>query len=124
MGRGAKTEGVLFVVGAVLLLVGAGGFGGGGLLWFVIYSVGAVILAPLQLRGVRRDVGVTLRRLYTQQALGALLLVATGVFMAMRVFRFGLYRGNEWIVCLSVACVLELYTAFRIPSELKKEEGG
>lgn len=28
---------------------------------------------------------------------------------------------NEWIVCLSIAAVLELYTAFRIPQELDKE---
>jgi hypothetical protein len=29
---------------------------------------------------------------------------------------------NEWIVCLAVAAVLELYTAFRIPQELEKEK--
>lgn len=30
-------------------------------------------------------------------------------------------KRNEWIVCLSIAAVLELYTAFRIPQELEKE---
>ena len=27
-------------------------------------------------------------------------------------------RGNEWIACLTIAAVLELYTAFRIPPEI------
>ena len=31
-------------------------------------------------------------------------------------------KRNEWIVCLSIAAVLELYTAFRIPQELEKEK--
>ena len=30
-------------------------------------------------------------------------------------------RGNEWIACLTVAAILELYTAFRIPQEEEKE---
>ncbi len=42
--------------------------------------------------------------------------------MAMRIFDFGFARGQEWVVCLAVACVLELYTAFRIPAELEKEK--
>ena len=54
--------------------------------------------------------------------IGALLLVCTAFFMAMRIFDFGFARRQEWVVCLAVACVLELYTAFRIPAELEKEE--
>jgi hypothetical protein len=33
-----------------------------------------------------------------------------------------LTRHNEWIVALTIATVFELYTAYRIPAELKKEE--
>lgn len=29
-------------------------------------------------------------------------------------------RGNEWIACLTIAAILELYTAFRIPQEEEK----
>ena len=42
--------------------------------------------------------------------------------MIMQVGRFGFARRNEWVICLAVGCVLELYTAFRIPAELAKEE--
>ena len=33
-----------------------------------------------------------------------------------------LWHRNEWIACLSIAAVLELYTAFRIPQEEQKEK--
>ena len=56
-----------------------------------------------------------IKRLRRQQIFGAVALVFTGVLM------FTMKR-NEWIVCLSIAAVLELYTAFRIPQELEKEK--
>ena len=56
-----------------------------------------------------------LKRLRIQQIFGALALILTGAFMFTT-------RGNEWIACLTIAAVLELYTAFRIPQEEAKEE--
>jgi hypothetical protein len=50
-----------------------------------------------------------------QQVVDSLLLVVTGVLMFVM-------HHNEWIVCLTVAVVIELYTAFRIPQEYRKEE--
>ena len=44
----------------------------------------------------------------------ALALILTGAFMFTT-------RGNEWIACLTIAAILELYTAFRIPQEEEKE---
>ena len=55
------------------------------------------------------------RRLRRQQILGAVLLVFAGVLMFVP-------KHNEWVLCLTVAAILELYTAFRIPSELEKEK--
>ena len=56
-----------------------------------------------------------IRRLRRQQILGAVLLVFAGVLMFVT-------RHNEWVLCLTVAAILQLYTAFRIPSELEKEK--
>jgi drug/metabolite transporter (DMT)-like permease len=55
------------------------------------------------------------RRLRRQQILGAVLLVFAGVLMFVT-------KHNEWVLCLTIAAILELYTAFRIPSELEKEK--
>ena len=52
--------------------------------------------------------------LRVQQIFGALALILTGAFMFTT-------RGNEWIACLTIAAILELYTAFRIPQEEEKE---
>ena len=104
------------IIGAVLLLAGA-------MLqitrWELspyIYTVGAVLFAYVQVVTGRYDgKNLIIRRLRRQQIIGAALLVFAGVLM----FTF---KRNEWIVCLTIAAVLQLYTAYRIPSELKKEK--
>ena len=102
-------------VGAVLLLVGA-------MLQItrwelspVIYTLGAVMFAYVQVMSRYEGKNLIVRRLRRQQILGAVLLVFAGVLMFVT-------RHNEWLLCLTVAAILELYTAFRIPSELEKEK--
>ena len=73
-----------------------------------IYTVGAVMFGYVQVMGNRYDgKSFIVKRLRRQQ-------IFAGVLM------FTMNR-NEWIVCLSIAAILELYTAFRIPQELDKE---
>ena len=102
-------------VGAVLLLVGA-------MLQItrwelspIIYTLGAVMFAYVQVMSRYEGKNLILRRLRRQQILGAVLLVFAGVLMFVT-------KHNEWVLCLTIAAVLELYTAFRIPSELEKEK--
>ena len=102
-------------VGAVLLLVGA-------MLQItrwelspIIYTIGAVMFAYVQVMSRYEGKNLIVRRLRRQQILGAVLLVFAGVLMFVT-------RHNEWVLCLTVAAILELYTAFRIPSELEKEK--
>ena len=56
-----------------------------------------------------------LRRLRRQQLLGAVVLMLAGILMLV-------CKQNEWILCLLVGCLLQLYTAFRIPQEYEKEK--
>jgi drug/metabolite transporter (DMT)-like permease len=104
------------MIGALLVLVGA-------MLqitrWELspyIYTVGAVLFAYVQVMMGRYDgKNLIIRRLRRQQIIGAILLVFAGVLMFTS-------KRNEWIVCLTIAAVLQLYTAYRIPSELEKEK--
>lgn len=103
------------MVGAVLLLIGA-------MLQITrwefapyLYTLGAILFAYVQVMDGYDGKNLIIRRLRRQQILGAVLLVFAGVLMFVA-------RHNEWILCLTVAAVLELYTAFRIPSELEKEK--
>ena len=103
------------MTGAVLLLIGA-------MLQItrwelapVLYTIGAVLFAYVQVMSRYEGKNLIIRRLRRQQILAAVLLVFTGVLMFVT-------RHNEWVVCLTIAAILELYTAFRIPSELEKEK--
>jgi len=105
---------IIQIVGAVLLLAGA-------MLqitrWELspyIYTLGAVLFAYVQVMSRYEGKNLVISRLRRQQVLGAVLLVFAGVLMFVT-------RHNEWVLCLTIAAVLQLYTAFRIPSELEKE---
>ena len=106
---------------AVLMLVGAALFLLLPLWGTVLFTVGAVVFVPLQMLQRYEGKSFVIRRLRRQQILGGLAFLCTACCMIMQVGRFGFARRNEWVVCLTVACILELYTAFRIPAELKKE---
>ena len=77
-------------------------------------SIGATMVALAQINSPSKSNRANVKRLRRQQIFGALLLVLTGAFMFFT-------HGNEWIVCLTVAAILELYTAIRIPQEEAKE---
>lgn len=100
--------GVLLLVGAILQITG----------WIVapyIYLVGAILFAYEQVKYGYDGKNFIIRRLRRQQILGAMLLVVAGVMMLCM-------KRNEWIVCLSAAAVIELYTSFRIPQEEEREK--
>lgn len=110
-----KSYTYLMMAGAILLLLGA-------MLQItrwelspVIYTIGAVLFAYVQVMDGYQGQNLIIRRLRRQQILGAVLLVFTGVLMFVM-------KRNEWIVCLTIAAILELYTAFRIPTEIEKEK--
>ena len=106
----SKSYNIISMAGAVLLLAGA-------VLqitrWELapyLYTLGAVMFGYVQVMGNRYDGrNFIIKRLRRQQIFGAVALFFT-------------MKRNEWIVCLSIAAVLELYTAFRIPQELEKEK--
>ncbi len=79
-----------------------------------IYTVGAAMVALAQINSPSHSKSATVKRLRRQQIFGAILLVLTGAFMLFT-------NGNEWIVSLSIAAVLELYTSIRIPQEEAKD---
>ena len=100
----------LFAVGALMALVGAAVFITG---WVYAPYIGAGFVALAQINTPVRGKSKTLKRLRIQQIFGAIALVLTGAFMFFT-------RGNDWIACLTIAAILELYTAFRIPQEEAK----
>jgi hypothetical protein len=106
-----KYQSLIFVIGAVLLLTGAASYITRWNLSPYLYSAGALVVAVIQILNRYQGKDLIVKRLYRQQIFGALFLVVTGVLM------FTLPHGNEWMLTLTIAAVLELYTAFRLPQE-------
>ena len=104
---------ILFITGSVFALIGAAVYITHWEYAPYLYIIGSVTAAVTQVLAQPHVEHVTLRRLYRQQMFGALFLVLTGILMLYT-------HGNEWIICLLIAAILELYTAYRIPQEEKK----
>lgn len=114
MNKNKKLMNIMTIAGAILILVGAVSFV---TMWFLspfIYSLGAILFVIPQLLDRYEGANLTIRRLRRQQMFGALLLLVTALLM----FKPWL----PWILILTVAAILELYTAFRLSSELEKEK--
>ena len=104
----------IYIVGGILLVIGAALYVTRWVVAPYIYVVGSFMFGAMQMADRYEGRNFVIRRLRRQQVLGALMLMLTGI--AMFVCKY-----NEWIVCLLIACLLELYTAFRLPQELEKE---
>lgn len=124
MKRLNKLQNFIFMTGGVLLLVGAATFLTGWGASPYIYIVGSLCFATMQIMASYEGTNVVVRRLRRQQIIGAVLLVLTAVPMMMQTLQMGFAQRNEWVVVLTVAAILELYTSWRIPSELEKEHKG
>lgn len=111
----SKYYSAIATVGAVALLLGAA-LQITQLAWApYLYLIGTIMFAYVQVMSGYEGKNIIIRRLRRQQIIGATLLVVAGVMMI-------LWKRNEWVVCLTIAAVLEMYTAFRIPQEEEKEK--
>ena len=111
----SKYYSAIATVGAVALLLGAA-LQITQLAWApYLYLIGAIMFAYVQVMSGYEGKNIIIRRLRRQQIIGATLLVVAGVMMI-------LWKRNEWVVCLTIAAVLEMYTVFRITQKEKKEK--
>ena len=109
-----KAINILYKISAVVLLLGAALKMTLPLYGAYIYIVGAVLFAAMQFLSRPPANSITLHRLIFQQQIGGICLVAAGVLMFTHV-------RNEWIVSMFIGALFELYTAYRIPQEIEKE---
>lgn len=113
-------ENVLFRMGAILMLIGVTVHIFNAEISLFIYGIGAMLFCLMQLRAVYEGNDLNVIRLRRQQLFACLMIIGTAMCMSMQVYQFGFARRNEWVVALAIGCVLELYTAWRIPNALQK----
>ena len=125
----SKTETILFLLGGLLMVVGAGAS------MFLqswasyVFAPGALLFVAMQLRQRYEGSNFTIRRLrHTMIISDVLFLVAALLMFANQSNFLGLdylsyikYVHNNWIVVLLVAAILQLYSSHRIANELEKD---
>ena len=112
-------QNLCFRTGAVLMLIGAIIYIMYPLYGMYAYGVGTLLFTLMQVQAEYLGRDVTLLRLRRQQLLACCCFVLALVMMSMQTLHWGPFRRQEWVVALTIGCVLELYTSFRIPQELK-----
>ncbi|MBO7471474.1 MAG: hypothetical protein J6T78_06375 [Bacteroidaceae bacterium] len=114
-------QNICFRTGAVLMLIGAAIYIMYPMVGMYVFGIGTLMFSLMQLKAEYLGRSITLIRLRRQQMLACCCFVLTLVMMSMQQHQWGPFRRQEWVVALTIGCVLELYTSFRIPQELKKE---
>lgn len=108
-----KVYSYIYMLGGILLVFGAALYITKWSWAPYIYIVGSFMFGAMQMMDRYTGKNWMIRRLRRQQIFGSIMLMVTGIAMLM-------CKHNEWIICLLVGCLLELYTAFRIPQEYEK----
>ena len=125
----SSVQNVIFLSGAVLMVIGAGT---SILQWQgapYVFAVGAVAFVSMQMQQRYEGRNFTIRRLRRIMQLSDVLFLVSALLMfASQGNVFGLsyityieYVYNKWVITLLIAAILQLYSTHRIGSELAKE---
>lgn len=117
-----KIETYLMNLGGVFVLLGAAAYIFEPVVSTYIYIVGALLFGGIQVKNGYQGPNLIIRRLRRQLIFASLLFILTGVLMITNTYHWIYCRHNEWVICLTIAAILQLYSTFRIEHELKKEE--
>lgn len=125
----SKTENIIFLTGAVLMVIGSAAavFGQTWATW--VFALGVVMFVLMQLKQGYDGASITIRRLRTMLIFSDIMFVATAVlmfeqhtrFLGLSYYAYVQYVHNNWVVALLIAAVLQLYATHRLGKELDKE---
>ena len=135
----SKLESAIFLLGGVLMVVGAACFAFGYMIYpqLTLYTswlflLGTVAFSVMQAMQFYEGPSLVIHRLKRMQYVADIFFVLSGISMVDTVYAFLrrwfenyetyiTYFYNKWVVFLLIAALLELYTTHRISHELKKE---
>ncbi len=124
-----KVQTAIFLLGALLMVIGAGT---SILMWDgapYIYSVGALGFASMQMLQRYEGSNFVIRRLRRIQLVsdvffllsGLLMIANKGNFLGLSYITYIEYVYNKWVITLLIAALLQLYSTHRIGIELEKK---
>ena len=126
----SKTQTLIFVVGALLMVIGAGA---SLLAWSpapYVFAVGAIAFTSMQFLQRYEGSNFVIRRLRGIMLMSDCLFLLSALLMFASMGNvFGLsqvnyitYIYNKWVLTLLIAAILQLYSTHRIDNELTKEK--
>jgi hypothetical protein len=124
-----KLQSAVYVVGAILMVLGAA-LSITQWPWFpYLYFIGAVCYTSMQLLQRYDGPNVTLRRLRRLMIFSDILLLVSGVMMlaglgntlGLSQITYLQYVYNKWVITLLIAAMMQMYVVHRIDHELEKE---
>jgi hypothetical protein len=124
-----KVQTAIFLLGALLMVIGAGT---SVLAWGsapYVFSVGALGFASMQMLQRYEGGNFVIRRLRRIQLVsdvffllsGLLMIANKGNFLGISYITYIEYVYNKWVITLLIAALLQLYSTHRIGIELEKE---
>lgn len=134
-----KIESTLFIIGGLLMVIGAGLYA-----FFIVQQYacwamlfGAILFAGMQIRQKYLGTSFTIKRLRRFMMIANIGFVLAGIFMVEDSYHFiaplftktiGGYTSymnifyHNWVVILLISAFIEVYTTHRISHELAKEQ--
>ena len=124
-----KIQTAIFLMGGLLMAIGAGttllGWGSAP----YIFAMGALGFASMQMLQRYEGNSFTIRRLRRMMLLSdvlflvaaVLMFASMGNFLGLSYINYIEYVYNKWVIVLLIAALLQLYSMHRIGSELDKE---
>lgn len=124
-----KAQTAVFVLGALLMVVGAGVSLLGWTVAPYVFAIGALAFTSMQMLQRYDGKNFTIRRLRRMMLLSDVLFLVSALLMFASMGNvFGLsyvayinYVYNKWVITLLIAAILQLYSTHRIDHELAKE---
>lgn len=141
----SQTQSTILAIGAAMMVLGVGGVVLGSMAGVtfvrvsaVLFAVGAVAFALMQMMQTYEGSSFVIRRLRRIMVIGDVCFIIAALLMIESNFHFVFpfmaktidgynawvhYVYNNWVIALLIAAIIELYTTHRIASELKKQGG-
>ena len=135
----SKVQNYIFLSGAVMMVAGVGCkiFGFFPDIMTIVFTLGCICFALMQMSQVYDGSNMTIRRLRHIMVFGDICFILAGILMLEDTYKlifpymatsidgynnYVHYIYNNWVVALLVGAVIELYTTHRMAYEFRKEE--
>ena len=122
-------QNAIFLTGALLMVIGAGGSLPGWSVAPYLFALGAIGFTSMQMLQRYEGQNFVIRRLRRIMLLSDVMFLVSALLMfanqgnALHLshLTYLQYVYNKWVVTLLIAAILQLYTTHRISHELEKE---